>query len=214
MRGLRGWLVVCCALLLPGWAAAQQHLPANGLLLVAKPELRDPNFERTVVLVTQTEDGGTVGVILNRPTAAKLSQFLSPEFPTQNYRDPIFFGGPVMRLAMVSLFRTETVPEHAAFHVLKNVYLTMHPENIARLLADPKAHYRIYAGFSGWMPRQLESEVMRDSWYMLPADEATAFSKDTDGLWDRLMERARALGPRTAGRRATMLSAWLLPPAS
>ena len=210
MRELRGWLVVVGALLLPGWAAAQQELPPNAVLLVAKPELRDPNFERTVVLVTQTDDGGTVGVILNRPTTLKLSQFLSPEYRTQNYREPIFFGGPVMRLAMVSLYRTETVPEHAAFHVLKNVYLTMHPENIARLLADPKARYRIYAGFSGWMPRQLQSEMMRDSWYMLEADEATAFSEDTDGLWDRLHERAKLLGPRAGGRWPTINSPWPL----
>jgi len=203
-------LIICLALLPPGWAGAQQHLPANGVLLVAKPELRDPNFARTVVLVTQTEDGGTVGVILNRPTKAQLAQFVSPEFSTEHYREPIFFGGPVMRLAMVALFRTETVPEHAAFHVLKNVYLTMHPDNIARLLADPKARYRIYAGFSGWLPRQLESEVMRADWYLLPADEATAFSEDTDGLWDRLHERAKLLGPRAGGRWPTISSPWLL----
>ena len=196
MRILRFWLLAF--LLLPGWAGAQQQLPANGLLLVAKPELLDPNFERTVVLVTQTEDGGTVGVILNRPTPLKLSQFLSAEFATENYREPIFIGGPVMRQALLALFRTETVPEQAAFHVLKNVYLTMHQDNISKLLADPKARYRIYAGFSGWMPRQLESEFMRDSWYMLPADEATAFSESTDDLWNRLLERAKLQGPRAA----------------
>ena len=146
-------LLVACS------AHAQQDLPANAVLLVAKPGLRDPNFARTVVLVTQTEDGGTVGVILNRPTTLRLSQFLASEFETRNYREPVFSGGPVMRQALVSLFRTETVPAHPAFHVLKNVYLTMHPDNIAGLLADPAARYRIYAGFSGWAPRQLESEM-------------------------------------------------------
>ena len=94
-------------------AAAQQSLPANGLLLIAKPSLTDPNFERTVVLVTQTWDASTVGVILNRPTNLKLSQFLSGEFPTQNYREPVFLGGPVMRQALVSLFRTTEVPKAA-----------------------------------------------------------------------------------------------------
>lgn len=197
MRALRVWLLA--VLLLPGWAGAQQNLPANGVFLVAKPALTDPNFERAVVLVTQTEDGSTVGVIVNRPTVLKLSQFLSGEFQTDNYREPIFFGGPVMRQALVSLFRSDTPPEQAAFHVLKDVYLTMHPDNIGKLLADPKARYRIYAGFSGWAPRQLESEFMRDGWYLLPADAATAFSEKTDDLWDRLVERAKALGPR-AGR--------------
>lgn len=179
-------------------AHAQQNLPANGVLLVAKPSLTDRNFSQTVVLVTQTEDGGTVGVIINRPTTLKLSQFLSEEFPTGNYREPVFFGGPVMRNALVSLFRSEIPPAAPAFHVLKDVYLTMHPDNIESLLKDPAARYRIYAGFSGWIPRQLESEMMRDGWYFLPADEATIFRAKTDDLWEELVEQARRLGPRVS----------------
>jgi len=82
--------------------------------------------------------------------------------------------------------------------VLKNVYLTMHPDNIDKLLADPKARYRIYAGFSGWAPRQLESEFMRDGWHILPADEAALFREATEGLWEELLERAKRLGPRVS----------------
>ncbi len=88
------------------------------------------------------------------------------------------------------------VPGAAAFHVLKDVYLTMHPDNIEKLLADPKARYRIYAGFSGWAPRQLESEFMRDGWHVLPADEATVFREGSEGMWEELLDRAKRLGPR------------------
>jgi putative transcriptional regulator len=151
-----------------------------------------------VVLVTQTEDASTVGVIVNRPTTLKLSQFLSQEFQTGNYREPIFFGGPVMQQVLVTVFRSEAAPAAAAFHVLKDVYLTMHPDNIAGLLANPAARYRVYAGFSGWAPRQLESEFMRDGWYVLPADEALLFRESTDGLWEELLERAKRLGPRVS----------------
>ena len=179
-------------------SAAQQDQPANGLFLVAKPSLVDPNFARTVVLVTQTEDASTVGVIVNQPTTLQLSQFLSRDLPTQHYRGPIYFGGPVMRQVIVSLFRSDTVPTQAAFHLLKGVYLTMHPDNIEKLLADPKARYRLYAGFSGWAPRQLESEFMRDGWFVLPADEATLFREKSEGLWEELVERARRLGPRVS----------------
>ena len=192
----RAWLLAFLWLLAPGWAGAQQDLPANGLFLIAKPSLLDPNFSRTVVLVTQAEDASTVGVILNRPSTLKLQQFLSDEFPTQNYKEPIFIGGPVMRQAIVALYRSDTVPAEAAFHVLKNIYLTMHPDNIKALLAAPAAQYRIYAGFSGWAPRQLESEFMRDGWYVLPADEATVFRKLSEGLWEELVERAMRQGPR------------------
>ena len=194
MRRRALWLLAWLWLFLPGAAAAQQHLPANAIFLVAKPTLADPNFARTVVLVTQTEDGGTVGVIVNRPTRLRLSQFLSQEFPTQNYKHPIFFGGPVMRQALVSLFRSESVPKAAAFHVLKNVYLTMHSDNIESLLKDPKASYRMYAGFSGWAPRQLEGELERDGWHVLPARPEIVFRKDTATLWQELVNRVANRG--------------------
>lgn len=194
MRRLRILALLC--LLAPCGALAQQDQPANGLLLVAKPSLADPNFARTVVLVTQVEDGGTVGVIVNRPTTLKLTDFLSEEFDTHNYADRLYFGGPVMRQVLVVLFRAPQKPAAPAFHVLRNVYLSMHPDNITALLADKAARYRVYAGFSGWAPNQLQSEVMRDGWYFLPADEATLFRKDTEGMWEELLERARKADPR------------------
>jgi putative transcriptional regulator len=195
---MRTLVLALACLLLPAPAAAQQDQPPNSLLLVAKPSLTDPNFGRSVVLVTQTEDGSTVGVIINRPTTLKLSQFLSDEYPTGNYREPIFFGGPVMLRALVAVFRSEAAPAAAAYHVLKDIYLTLHSDNVERLLKDPQARYRIYAGYAGWIPRQLESEFMRDSWYFLPADEATVFREKTDGMWEELIERAKRLGPRAS----------------
>jgi len=180
-------------------AVAQQNLPANGLFLVAKPSLADPNFARTVVLVTQAEDASTVGVIINRPTSLKLADMLQrQQQPVDNYRHPVYFGGPVMRQVVVSLFRSEKPPEHAAFHVLKTIYLTMHPDNIAKLLADPDARYRLYVGFSGWAPRQLQGEFVRSDWFVLPADEATLFREKSEGLWEELVERAMRLGPRVS----------------
>jgi putative transcriptional regulator len=192
-------------------ALAQQSLPANGLFLIAKPTLLDPNFAKTVVLVTQTEDSSTVGVIINRPSELKLSQFFSQEFPTQNYRDPIYIGGPVMRQVIIAVYRSETVPAAAAFHVLKNIYLTMHPDNITLLLAAPEAQYRLYAGFSGWAPRQLESEFMRDGWYVLPADEAMVFRESAEGLWEELLERAIRTGPRAHNSGVTIFAKWSAP---
>lgn len=165
-------------LLLAGGAAAQQELRPNGLLLVAKPGLEDPNFGRSVVLVTQTPDAHTVGVILNRPTR------------TLHRGKPLGFGGPVMPNVVVAVFRAAQPPRASAFHVLKNLYLSLHPDNVDALLAGRNPDYRLFAGFSGWAPRQLESEFGRDGWYVLPADEATVLRRDTDGLWDELLARA------------------------
>jgi len=173
----RALALLACLLVALG-AAAQQDLPPNGLLLIAKPGLDDANFGRSVVLVTQATDYSTLGVILNRPTSVRYQG------------QPIRAGGPVLREVVVALFRSEETPKDAAFHVLKNVYLSMHPQIVDALVADEKARYRLYSGFSGWAPRQLESEFGRDGWYVLPADEATVFRKDTRGLWEELVARA------------------------
>jgi putative transcriptional regulator len=172
------------ALLLAATAAtAQQHEPANGVLLVAKPELEDPNFGRSVVLVTQARDGQTLGVILNKPT------------PARHEGRPLWFGGPVMIRSVVALFETPQPPAAAAFHVLKGVYLSMHPQNLAALLAAPAARFRLYAGFAAWAPGQLDSEFGRDAWHVLPVDEALVFREDMSGLWEELVQRAA--GPKT-----------------
>lgn len=189
IRALAAGLALAASLAAGAQPAATQ---ANGILLVAKPTMSDPNFSRTVVLVSQTEDYRTIGVILNRPTDAPLE---IPGLPVQNYKDRIYFGGPVSRQALVAVVRTETPPKARAFHVLKNVWLTMHRENVSALLADTTARYRLYAGFSGWVERQLENELQRDGWYVLPADEATIFREDTSRMWDDLL--LKASGPRT-----------------
>ena len=185
------------ALLFSGAALAQQAQPPNSLLLIAKPTLLDPNFARTVVLVTQAEDASTVGVILNRPLPEKLAEFLPGEPTAANYKDRVYQGGPVMRRVLLAVFRAGTAPAAPAFPVLKGVFMTMHPDNIKALLADPARSYRVYAGFSGWAPRQLESEFVRDGWYVLPADAATIFRKDTEGMWEELMRKATRPKPTT-----------------
>jgi putative transcriptional regulator len=172
------WLLLF--LLLSAPAVAQVEAP-NAILLIAKPDLLDPNFRETVVLVTQTADASTVGVILNRPTARK----------HERTGETLYFGGPVMREVLVALFRAEHTPDAAAFHVLKDVYLTMHPANIEPLLAQGAGNYRLYAGFAGWAPGQLESEMQRDGWYVLPASAELAFRKDTTGMWEEMVRKAR-----------------------
>lgn len=188
------WPVLLCAIFLAAGVLAQNGEPPNGLLLVAKPGLPDPRFRETVVLVTQTSDFQTVGVILNRPTQAKLSDIISDKALAPNYSDAVFYGGPVMDRSIVALFRSDSVPAAPAFHVLKGLYLSMHPAAIEPLLAQTGGRYRLYAGFSGWAPGQLESEMQRDGWYVLPATEELVFRKDTSGMWQELIERA--LGKR------------------
>ena len=193
---LLAWASVAAAQA-PGAPTPQTARGPNGVFLIAKPELADPNFSRTVVLVTQTEDFSTVGVIINRPTVLKLSEFVAdPRIETAKYADRLYLGGPVMRNALIAVFQSDTRPNAPAFHVLRKLYLTMHPDNVTMLLSAGDRRYRLYAGFSGWAPRQLESEFDREGWFVLPADEEILFRADTNGLWEEMVQRVRALKTR------------------
>jgi len=152
----------------------------NSILLIAKPSLPDPNFRETVILVTQSPEHHTVGVILNRPTARRYDRT----------GETLYFGGPVMRQAVLAMFQAERAPE-AAFHVLKGVYLSMHPADVEQALSRRGGRLRLYEGFSGWAPGQLEAELKRDAWHMLPATEELLFRPDTKSMWKELLERVQ-----------------------
>jgi putative transcriptional regulator len=157
-------------------------LAQNALLLVAKPDMLDPNFRETVVLVTQAPDSSTVGVILNRPTTVR----------HEPGGELIYSGGPVMPRTVVALFRSESVPAAPSFHVLKGIYLSMHPAIVERLTPPYPHSYRLYSGFAGWRSGQLESELALEVWHVLPASEALLFRNDTSNMWRELVDRAGA----------------------
>jgi len=173
--------------------AEPQKEEPNAALLVARPGMLDPNFRQTVVLVTKRPDASTVGVILNRPTQLDLAPFV-PGLPAANYKDVVYFGGPVMRRNLFVVFESTTPPRASAFHVLRGIYMSLRIENVALLLEGSGSRYRLYAGFSGWAPGQLEGEFLRQGWFVLAADEEVVFRRDTRGMWEALV--ARALGRR------------------
>lgn len=158
----------------------------NGVLLVAKPSLTDPNFRETVVLVTQAPDASTVGVILNRPTQQR----------HEKTGEMVHAGGPVMTEVILALFGAESAPTASAFRVTENVYLSMHPANVGTLPSRPGQRVRFFKGFAGWAPGQLQRELQLDSWFVLPVTEDVLFRKDTRGLWKEMIEKAR--GSRAA----------------
>ncbi len=172
-------------------ATAAQGAPGpSALLLVAKPGMPDPRFRESVILVTRTPGAETFGVILNRPTKLRAKDLL-PDKPSDGYRDRIYFGGPVMSQAIVVLFKSAGAPAGHSLHVLDELFLSLDPEVIEPLLAKGAPRLRVFAGFSGWAPGQLERELESDSWYVVPASEALLFRRDTSTLWQELLERSR-----------------------
>lgn len=171
-------------------AHAAESLP-NGIFLVARPELKDPNFRETVVLVTQPPGTGPLGVIINRPLPRRLGELFPEHDALQRSRDVVYFGGPVARNLLLFLVRTRSAPERA-MHVLEDVYLSADNEALEALLRrpEPTRGLRVYAGYSGWGVGQLQIEIARGGWYVLKADVESIFSKNPATIWQELLKRA------------------------
>jgi putative transcriptional regulator len=156
----------------------------GGKLLVATPQLVDPNFHRTVVLLVQHDEVGTVGLVLNRPTSERVGDHL-PEWEA-HVASPgvIHYGGPVEPQVAIGLARTL---EGMATGVdgLSVVDLAQGPSDGA-----PRA--MIYSGYSGWGSGQLEAEIDEGSWYVVPAQPDDPFD-DPEGMWPTVLRRQGGL---------------------
>jgi putative transcriptional regulator len=176
-------------------ARAQGAALANGIFLVAKPELPDPNFRETVILITQPGAGsGPLGVIVNRPLAARLSDAMPGVGTIPESSNQIYAGGPVARNRMLFLVHSRE-PAANSLRVLDDVYLTGDPEFPAKVArGDLKAEsYRAYIGYSGWAQRQLQAEIAAGGWYLTPADADTIFAIDALSVWPALIRRVTTL---------------------
>jgi putative transcriptional regulator len=120
-----------------------------------------------------------------------LSEALPDQESLKGRKDVLFFGGPVMRQGLVFLVRGSNPPERATA-VLRDVYFTGDTELITDLLkrAEPTRGLRVYAGYTGWGAGQLQSEIARGGWHIVPADSETIFDKDPARIWPELIQRA------------------------
>jgi len=189
-------LLIAAATLAPGVHAARAaEIPtdvANGILLVAKPELQDPNFRQTVVLITQPQPGaGPIGVIVNRPTDHRLRQLFPEIDALRSNDDRIYSGGPVQRDMVLFVFRSSSAPK-AGLHVLGDLYLSGNAELLAEVLKrpEPTRDLRVYAGYAGWAPGQLQAEIELGGWVVFRAEPEIIFSKDPAAVWGALIARA------------------------
>ena len=163
----------------------------RGKLLIASPALADPNFARTVVLITEHGDDGAMGIVLNRPSETEVAEVL-PELEEIAGGEPIFVGGPVQPEALVVLGEFSD-PDAAAWIVVADVGLVSAATDIEEL-PDAVRRGRVYAGFSGWGPDQLDEELEEEAWIVEPPLPAELFPEDpVDALGDRARPQGRAV---------------------
>ena len=167
--------------------------PDKGVFLVAKPAMRDPRFQRTVVLLLEHGNKGTLGIIINRSTDMLLSHALPDLKSAKNGKHAVFFGGPVGLNTFVFLLRSSK-PPRAASHVMADVYYSADRNTLETALNQHKKtnELRMFLGHAGWAPGQLAGELLRGDWLLVRADSHSVFEKNLDALWRELIDR----GPR------------------
>jgi putative transcriptional regulator len=188
-------LVVFALLALLAWQTQSlaQGTRSEPILLVAAPELADPNFFQTVVLVVFPDGAGPIGLVLNRPTQLQLKDAFTDEPQLQNRQELLYFGGPVRTNALWFLYRGEASSQ-GAFHVIADLYLSNNGDLLDALLAVPESRVqRFFLGYAGWAPVQLDVEIARGAWHVLPVDLDAVLSMDPKVMWRELHARATAV---------------------
>lgn len=166
----------------------------TGRLLVATPALRDPNFERTVVLLVAHEDGGALGVVLNRATEVPVSEVLEGWGVLASEPAVVFEGGPVQPEAAICLARTRNgAGRIPGFNRVSGAVGTVDLSGDPEKLRDSLVSVRVFAGYAGWSPGQLENEVEGGSWFVFDALPGDAFVNRPDDLWPMVLRRQGGL---------------------
>jgi putative transcriptional regulator len=158
----------------------------RGKLLVASPALADPNFDRTVVLITEHSEEGAMGVVLNRASETAVGE-VAPELGGIVEEGPVYIGGPVQPQALVVLAEFSD-PAAAAWIVVADVGFVA-AETDRDQLAAAIRRGRVYAGYSGWGAGQLEGELEQEAWIVEPPLPAELFPDDPATLWRDVLAR-------------------------
>lgn len=173
--------------------------PAAGMFLVATRQLRDPNFSRTVVLLLRYDDEGAMGLVVNRPTDIPLSHLIPRLERLRERSDRAFQGGPVMQGSLVMLLWAESAPDEEAAEILDHLYLSRDPKLLERIIGENRPdedeppeeapEFRVYRGYAGWAPGQLDAEIERGDWHLAPGSGLTVFDERPEEVWGRLIPK-------------------------
>ena len=165
--------------------------PTKGRLLVATPPLEDANFDRTVIFVLEHHDDGAIGVVINRPSYEALDEPLDRWIELQSVPSSVFSGGPVEESALIALAETkQPMVDHGEYlspivGTIASADLTADPA----LVAAEVRGVRVFRGYAGWGPGQLEGEIEAGAWLVLDSEPGDVFSDEPDELWRTVLRR-------------------------
>jgi putative transcriptional regulator len=158
----------------------------RGHLLIAGPRLLDPNFWRTVVLVGEHTEEGALGVVLNRSSETPVDEALPELALLAEEMGTVHVGGPVQPSAVVVLadFADADDAESLVVESVGFLPAEIEPDTLGEL-----RRARVYVGYAGWGPGQLDGELEDGSWIVEPAKPEDVFTDDPDGLWSDVLRR-------------------------
>lgn len=169
------------------------HEPEKGKLLLAEPFMLDPNFKRSVVLLCEHNEQGTMGFIINKKTELSLNDVVL-DFP--DFEAPVYFGGPVQPNTLQFLHRGN--PIENSIEIVEGIYWGGSFEELKTLMtvgAVKADDFLFLVGYCGWDENQLNFEMAEKSWVIADADEETIFNENPNSLWSEVM---RKLGKKYA----------------
>jgi len=176
-------LLVLVTWLLPV-ASGKDLQPAKGRLLVATELVGGDFFTQTVILLLHYDATGAMGIVINRPTEVEPQELLDDVAPITGYSAPVYWGGPVQMNSLRALLRTDTPPSGAEA-IVGSVHQVVIDDALNIAPAD-SANLRLFIGYAGWSAGQLDSEMARGSWHVVPASDEHVFAEDPRTLWKRL----------------------------
>lgn len=164
--------------------------------LVAMPQLVDPNFNRTVVLLLKSNDDGALGLVINRPTDMSLREFLKLESIQFDGDESLTvnLGGPVEQESHLLVLHGEPpvfeTGSEAEVELAPGLRLVMAMEGLRALAARGARRLRCYVGYAGWGPGQLERELSDGAWVPLPCDASFVFDQAQEEIWAKALRRS------------------------
>lgn len=161
-----------------------------GKLLVATPQLADPNFERSVVFVcAHSPSDGALGVIINRPTPVPVGEVIHRWAAATSEPGVFFDGGPVAPQSVIAVaVAAGNLPDGSAMPVTGR-FVTVDLDSDPGSVSPGLVGARLFLGYSGWGTGQLEAEISQNSWFVVDSREDDLLTVDTGDLWERVLER-------------------------
>lgn len=163
--------------------------------LIAVPQLLDPNFRQSVVLLLQQTPEGALGVVVNRESPLRLEDLCrDQEIRYQgSAAKRVRFGGPVQPQQGLVLYGAE-IEDPEGRIVVRGLQVSASTSTLSRLCSSGSARFHCYAGYAGWAPGQLEREIAEGSWIIAPADAALILDAAPDEIWEKAL-RANGIDP-------------------